>query len=111
MREGRFPCRVVRMTHITEATAPAYFTPAFFEGEGYDELMDMLEAVGVDAAIQHAAGWDYGNDNDDSYRDTVSEFGHEVEYGPVAVMPYSRTCYYLVASRSAAYAYLVRDAQ
>ena len=108
MRGRRFPCRVVRMTHTTETNHP-YYSPMFFEGEGYSELMDILDEQGVDAAVEVARQWDFGNEHEDDYRDSLSDFGHEWEYGPVTA-DWSPTRYWLVVSRSAAYAYLVRDA-
>ena len=109
MREGRLPRRVVRMTHTTETKGP-YYSPMFFHGERCSELMDILDDKGVEAAVEFARQWDYGNEHDDDYRTTVSDFGHEVEYGPVTA-DWSPTRYWLVASRSVPYAYLVRDVQ
>ena len=97
------------MTHTTETNRP-YYSPMFFEGEGYSELMDILDDNGIDAAVEFARQWDYGNEHEDDYRDSFSDFGHEWEYGPVTA-DWSSTRYWLVVSRSAAYAYLVRDAQ
>ena len=97
------------MTHTTEADRP-YYSPMFFDGEGYYELMVVLDEQGIDAAVEVARQWDYGNEHEDDYRATVSDFGHEVEYGPVTA-DWSPTRYWLVVSRSAAYAYLVREAQ
>ena len=108
MREGRFPRRVVRMTHTIEITSP-YYSPMFFEGEAYDEIVDIIDEQGIDAAVEHARQWDYGNEHEDDYRDSFSDFGHEWEYGPVTA-DWSPTRYWLVVSRSFGYAYLVRDA-
>ena len=108
MREGRFPRRVVRMTHTTETNRP-YYSPMFFQGDSRNELMDILDDKGIDAAVEFARQWDFGNEHEDDYRATVSDPGHEWEYGPVTA-GWSPTRYWLVVSRSAPYAYLVRDA-
>jgi hypothetical protein len=89
---------------------PAYYSPVFFQGEDYDELVDILDAQGLDAAIQHAAQWDQDDEIDDNYRATISEFAHEREYGPVSVEPYAQAKYWLVVSQATACAYLVREA-
>ena len=96
------------MTHTTETNRLNY-TPVFFEGEGYDELMVVLDEQGIDAAVEVARQWDFGNEHDDDYRYSFSDFGHEWEYGPVTAN-WSPTRYWLVVSRSFGYAYLVRDA-
>ena len=103
MREGRFPRRVVRMDNTTEANRP-YYSPMFFDGEGYDELMDILDDKGAEAATEYAAQWDVSEDEagPESYRD--GPYPHEREYGKYGV-------YSLIISRSIGYAYLVRDAQ
>lgn len=35
-----------------------YYSPVFFQGDDYDELSDILEEHGPEAAIDHAAQWD-----------------------------------------------------
>ena len=97
------------MDNTTQTTSP-YYSPMFLEGGSYNELMDILDDKGIDAAVEVARQWDFGNEHDDDYRATVSDFGHEWEYGPVAA-DWSPTRYWLVASHSFGYAYLVRDAQ
>ena len=97
------------MTHTTKTNC-LYYSPMFFEGEAYDEIVDIIDEQGIDAAVEHARQWDYGNEHEDDYRDSVSDFGHEWEYGPVTA-DWSPTRYWLVVSRSVGYAYLVRDAQ
>ena len=104
MLEGRFPRSVVRMNNTTETTAPAYYTPAFFEGEAYDEIVDILDDKGAEAATEYAAQWDISEDEagPEGFRD--GPYPHEREYGQYGV-------YSLIISRSVGYAYLVRDAQ
>ncbi len=45
----------------TEA-APRWISVVFFQGEEADEVLDLLDHGGVDAAIDHLTGYDYGTE-------------------------------------------------
>ena len=92
------------MTHTTETSTPAYYAPAFFDGDDYYTILDILEGNGAEAATGYAAQWDVSEDEagPENYRDGL--YPHEREYGPYGA-------YSLIISRSVGYAYLVRDAQ
>lgn len=53
----------------------------FLHGQEADEVLDVIDAHGPDAAIEHLSGWDYGQET----TDVAMEHGHVYDQPPAGV--------------------------
>lgn len=61
---------LIELTDVAEQTAPAeasrperrWISVVFLQGEEADQVLDVIDADGTAAAIEHLKGWDYGEE-------------------------------------------------
>lgn len=49
-------------THATEAMDQTWVSVVFLQGDDADEVLDLINTHGTQAAVEHLSGWDYGEE-------------------------------------------------
>ena len=69
-------------THATEAMDQTWVSVVFLQGDDADEVLDLINTHGTQAAVEHLSGWDYGEETTDA----AMENGHVYDLRPAGVL-------------------------